>query len=121
MAKPLDHTIKDYLGVPDEHMYTTHYSSSTLKSETSIWLARPLPDQLLKGAARNCMYLLGLARIIERAIQLPVEMAMQAMMRSSITSDSEVARQMVLTPQYMPSEVLSSLPMWKQVDCSSRG
>eukprot|EP00092_Neocalanus_flemingeri_P003626 GFUD01003893.1.p1 GENE.GFUD01003893.1~~GFUD01003893.1.p1 ORF type:complete len:558 (-),score=213.06 GFUD01003893.1:414-2087(-) len=121
VAKHLDYTVKDYLGVPDEHLYTTHYSSSTLKSDTSIWLARPLPDHLLRGAARNCMYLLALAGIMERAVQLPVERAMQAMMSSSTTSDKEVARQMVLTPQYLPSEVLSSLPRWKYEDSTSRG
>jgi len=121
LAKPLDQTIRDYLGVPDEHLHTTHSSSSTLKAETSVWLGRPLTDQMLLGAARNCMYLLSLARIMERAIQLPMEMAVKALMSSSTTTDNETARQMVLTPQYMPREVQSSLPVWKQAQCSGRG
>lgn len=121
LAKPLDQTIRDYLGVPDEHLYTTHYCSNTLKAETSVWLARPLTDQLLLVAARNCLYLQSLARIMERAIQLPMAMAMKALMSSSTTTDNEMARQMVLTPQYLPREVQISLPVWKQSQCSGRG
>jgi len=120
VAKHLDCTIKDYLGVPDEHLYTTHYSSSSLKSDTSMWLSRPLPVNLIVGAARNCIFLLALARIMERAVQLPVEKAIQAMMVSSTTKTTEESKQMLLTPQYLPNEVLDSMPRWKQVDCRSR-
>jgi len=120
LAKTLDYTVRDYLGVPDEHLHTTRYSSSTLKAETAVWLARPLPRHLLVGAARNSMFLLSLAKIMERAIQLPVEMAVRELMSSSTNSDSEMARQMVLTPQYLPTEVQSSLPQWKQGSYSVR-
>ena len=85
VSKHFDCTIKDYLGVPDEHPYTTHYSTSLLKSDTSTWLTRPLPENLVVGTAMNCMYLLALARIMERAVQLPVERAVQAMMARTTT------------------------------------
>ena len=67
------------------------------------------------------MYLLALARIMERAVQLPVERAVQAMMASSTTRATEVAKQMMLTTQYLLNEVLDSLPWWKYADCTSRG
>ena len=121
VSKHFDCTIKDYLGVPDEHLYTNNYSTSLLKSDTSTWLTRPLTKNLVVGTARNCLYLLALARIMERAVQLPVERAVKVMMASSTTRATEVAKQMMLTPQYLPNEVLDSLPWWKYADCTSRG
>lgn len=114
IAKPLDLAVRDYLGVPEEHLFSPRYSQSSLKADTSVWLARPLPHNLLVGASRNCMFLLSLGTIIERAIQLPMEMAVKELMSCSVKSDDVVARKMVLTPQYLPNEVQSSLPVWKQ-------
>jgi len=121
MAKPIHLAVKDYLGVPEEHLFSPRYSQSSLKSDTSVWLARPLPHHLLVGAARNCMFLLSLANIIERAIQMPMEMAVKELMMCSLESGDEVARQMVLAPQYLPSEVQSSLPVWKKDMYTIRG
>jgi len=121
MAKPIDLAVRDYLGVPDEHLFSPRYSSSSLKSDTSVWLARPLPHHLLVGATRNCMFLLSLANIIERAIQMPMEMVVKELMMCSVESGDDVARQMVLAPQYLPSEVQSSLPVWRKDIYSIRG
>jgi len=114
IAKPLDLAVRDYLGVPEEHLFSPRYSQSSLKADTSVWLDRPLPHNLLVGASRNCMFLLSLGTIIERAIQMPMEMAVKELMSCSVKCDDVVARQMVLTPQYLPNEVQSSLPVWKQ-------
>jgi len=121
MAKPLDLAVKDYLGVPEEHLFSPRYSQSSLKSDTSVWLARPLPHYLLVGAARNSMFLLSLANVIEKAIQMPMEMTIKELMMCSVKSTDEVARQMVLAPQYLPTEVQSSLPVWKRDSYTIRG
>ena len=112
-VRSLDLILRCYMGIPDEHLSSSKCSGRGLQTETSIWTKRPLPEHMLMDAAKNSMYLLSLASILERAIQLPMERAMEAFMISNSFND-HVARQGLLNPQYTPVEVVSSLPTWRQ-------
>ena len=112
-VRSLDLILRCYMGIPDEHLSSFKCSGRGLQTETSVWSKRPLPEHMMMDAAKNSMYLLSLASILERAIQLPMERAMEAIMISNSCNDY-VARQGVLNPQYTPVEVVRSLPLWRQ-------
>ena len=70
-AHSYNNLVRGYLGIRGESLFFPHYRAHNEKSDTAIWMNRPLPDHLLLGAARNVMHLLDLQNATRHCMNEP--------------------------------------------------
>ena len=89
--------LKQYLGVADHHIFFPRYRLAYRDQDTMIWESRPLPQHLVVGAARNCLYLLPLFRIINKGLMTGLHCIMRRINKSEGRQEVEVGD---LLPQW---------------------
>ena len=106
--RSLPRLLIDYLGVGDSHIFYPRYRRTHLAEDSAVWTTRPLPDHLVVGAARNCLYLLPLHRQIEVGNMLSVNLATTILLSSLRDKDEPEANRVNL--DLLPEEFHSILP-----------
>jgi len=113
-ARSLPHLLKDYLGIADSKIYFPRYRRTHLAYDSSIWKARPLPQHLVLGAARNTLYLLALYKVVRAATLLPFDRAVHILNTHVREKDDPDADHMAFETRLLPNRVRGVLPEWRQ-------
>jgi len=109
----LSSLVSTYLGVPQSQVFTYRSRPYYMKRDGVTWLTRPLPRPLFLAAARNCLYLLALKKILQAGLEIPMRRATSAMLSSAINCTEEESRQARLQPQHLP-DMRDVIPLWKR-------
>eukprot|EP00092_Neocalanus_flemingeri_P013813 GFUD01014899.1.p1 GENE.GFUD01014899.1~~GFUD01014899.1.p1 ORF type:complete len:196 (-),score=51.45 GFUD01014899.1:46-633(-) len=113
-ARSLAHLLKDYLGIADSDIYFPRYRRTHLAYDSSIWKARPLPNHLVLGAARNTLYMLALYKVVRAATLLSFDRAVHILNTHVREKDDPDADHMAFETRILPSRVKGVLPEWRQ-------
>ncbi len=70
-AHSLGNLARAYFGISGSSLFFPHYRLSQLREDMAIWMERPLPENLVIGAARNAAYLLDLQRATRECMISP--------------------------------------------------
>jgi len=108
-ARSVNRLAKEYLAVQDQDLFFPKYRRSRLKEDTSIWRQRPLPNDLILGAARRIIYLLPLRDICSLAVKLPFRRGVSALLSCVRDADDADAAVMIHETALLPSQVRSVL------------
>ena len=112
--RSLSTVLRDYLGIEDFHIFYPRYRRTHLAEDSAVWVERPSSISLLLGAARNCLYLPALYRIVRKGTLLPFHHSCHVLKNFIKTRDAPDAARAQLEMDELPRDVYENLPDWIQ-------
>ena len=106
--------LRNYLGIEDFHIFYPRYRRTHLNEDSEVWMQRPSSEYLLLGAARNCLYLQSLFKIIRKGNFLAFHQSCAVLKDSIKSKDAPDAVQAYADIEQVPKDVLSVFPNWEQ-------
>ena len=112
--RSLSTLLRDYLGIEDYHIFYPRYRRTHLEQDSSVWETRPASQWLLLGAARNCLYLQALHRVVRKATILPFHQAVGVLQGCVREQDDPDAQKSLQGLESLPDKLLAALPDWER-------
>jgi len=112
--RSLSMILRNYLGIEDYHIFYPRYRRDSYEKDMAVWYLRPISEYLLLGAARNCLYLPALYKIIRKGTLLPFHYSVNILKNCIKVQDTPDAAASASNIQDLPKRIPENLPDWIQ-------
>jgi len=118
--RSLSMILRDYLGIEDYHIFYPRYRRDSYEKDMTVWDLRPMSEYLVLGAARNCLYLPALQKMIRKGTLLPFHYSVNILKNCIKVQDGPDAAASTSNIQDLPKRIPENMPDWIQDETAAK-